>query len=272
MVLNVEERIKMAYTAGMIDGDGAIYLQTKKNWSVPVIQIAVSSLDLVKYLFDNFGGTISKSRNLPCWALRKKKESIDFLKKISHFLVEKQGIALSALEGKVKETMRLNKWTCQEEHEQNLGFKSDEEIWAYIAGFIDADGHITIKKRNRDSIEKKRCYPDYSLEIGCGGTDFRSTSFIAKFFGKGSLKLRPHRLCVNGKRLDFRVTKHEEVKQFLSKCLPFLIIKKTNAEIALQYIDGYFAKMGGNDRSIDESQIQHRENCYQQMKLLQRRK
>jgi len=273
MEQEVGEREKMAYAAGIIDSDGAIYIQkNKRSLGTPCVSVAVSCIELVNLLFMNFGGLIRKTRNLPMWILRKNSDVSTFLKNVKQFLVEKQEIAEAVLERNYEKCCELNKWTCQERIERKLDFQNDNEIWSYIAGFIDGDGHITIKKRNRDNDQKKRYYADYSLEIGCGGTDFRSTQFIADFFKKGSLKVRPHKLCVSGQRLDFRIRKPEEVKEFLNGILPFLIIKKNNALIALEYIEGYKANIGGNDRSIPEEQIQYREVCYQKMKLLQRRK
>jgi hypothetical protein len=273
MEQEVGDRTKMAYAAGLIDSDGAIYIQkNKRGRGTPCVSVAVSCFEVINNLFMDFGGLVRKSRNLPKWILRKNSDVFNFLNKIKEFLVEKQEIAESVLERDYVKCRELNKWTCQEKIERKLNFTSINEIWAYIAGFIDGDGHITIKKRNRDNDIKKRHHPDYSLEVGCGGTDFRATQFIADFFEKGSLKVRPHNFCVNGIRLDYKIRRPEEVKEFLEGIFSFLTIKKSNALIALEYIKGYKAVMGGNDRSIPEEQIQHRENCYQEMKLLQRRK
>src|SRR5258706_834288 len=250
-----EERLKMAYIAGMIDGDGAIYTKYYKECVTPCVQIALSYEPLIKFCLKNFAGTISKSRKLFRWQLRKKKQCSDFLNSIVEFLVEKKELAFAALNGNSDEVKRLNKITDQQMINHDFSKKNPEEVWAYIAGFIDADGHIAIKKRFRDSEKKKRYYPDYSLEVGCGGTDFRATSFIAQFSKMGSLKMRPHKFCVNEKRLDFRIIKCNEIKTLLKNCFDFLIIKKSNAKVALEYIEGYQAKGGGDCRKISEEQL-----------------
>ena len=130
MEQEVEESKIMAYAAGVIDGDGAIYIQKKNQYWLPIVQIAVSCNDLIMFFLNSFGGTISKSRNLPRWHLRKKKECSEFLQKISKFLVEKREIALAAIKGDFDEVKRLNKWTCQESVENNVKFVSQSRSQA----------------------------------------------------------------------------------------------------------------------------------------------
>jgi len=53
-----KEKWKYAYLAGLIDGEGSIL--SKGGWSV--IVVANSSLDVMNWLVDNFGGTVMKER------------------------------------------------------------------------------------------------------------------------------------------------------------------------------------------------------------------
>lgn len=266
MELEKESRIKMAYLAGVIDGDGSIHMHE----GIPHLSIAKSCQNLMMFLLNNFGGNISKTRNLPKWSVRNK-NVYDLLNNVKNFLIEKRKLVKAALDNDEEKVRELNQFTDQSFALPRDYFSSDEERWAYIAGYIDTDGHITLKKRNRDSDLKKRCYSDYYLEIGCGGTDFRSANFIHSFLKYGSFKVRPHKRCVNNQRLDLRIMKRENIVHFLENCTPYLVVKKENALIAKSYLDGYKAVMGGNDRTIPEEQMQHRELHYQKMKVLQRR-
>lgn len=268
---DVEERLFMAYLAGMIDGDGALYVQKKgkKGNHVPVITIAVSCEELIMFLLKKLGGTVSMTRNLPRWSLRKRKEVISLLDSLNPYLIEKKEIALAVKELDYDRAQILNKITIQDTKDLNPGFKTDE-AWAYTAGFVDADGHISIKKRLRNEVGvRTRYFPDYELSVGFGGSDFRSTSMIANFFGRGCLKIRPHKRCTNSKRLDFRLRKHLDVKEFVEGCLPYLLVKKENAEVILEYINGYSVQVGS--RTISSDQLGHREGCFRRIKLLQRR-
>lgn len=267
MELEKDNRIKMAYLAGVIDGDAGIYISD----NIIHIQIAKSCEKLMMFLLTNFGGIIGKSRDLPQWALCRKKESEQLLFNVKDFLIEKRKLVIAALKYDKEKVRELNSFTDQSLKLVVDKFQSDEERWAYTAGFIDTDGHITLKKRNRNSEAKKRCYSDYYLEIGCGGTDFRSTHFIHNFLGFGSLKIRPHKRCVNNQRSDLRFIKRDHIIHILDKCLPYLIVKKENALVAKSYLNGYESKMGGNDRTLSPEQIQHRESHFQKLRLLQRR-
>jgi hypothetical protein len=269
MCSKFEESILMAYAAGIIDGDGSIHLQKKGKYLLPVVSVALSCEKLILFFLNNFGGRVTKSRKLHKWVLSKKKETKEFLRKCLPFMVEKKDLATAVIEGNIEESHRLNKYTHQNLDEGMNFIHSEKEAWAYTAGFMDSDGHITIKKRMRDSEKKKRNYPDYCPEIGCGGTDFRATNFISKLFGKGSIKIRPHKKCVNGKRLDFKVRIHSEIKEFLEKCSPFLVIKNKHSDVLLNYIEKYKAKIGGQLNRMCPEQLRHREDCYQSMKNLQ---
>ena len=105
----------------------------------------------------------------------------------------------------------------------------------YIAGFIDGEGHLEIRKHPR-SYEGKR-YWTHSIRTAIANTDQRPLDFIQNLVGGKRYIKRPHvmnhetqyHLCLSGK----------ETQALLGQILPYLIIKKEIACLMLEYpLDG----------------------------------
>lgn len=48
----------LAYAAGLIDGEGSILLHRSKKWRTPVLSVTSTSIELLTWLKDNFGGIV----------------------------------------------------------------------------------------------------------------------------------------------------------------------------------------------------------------------
>lgn len=102
------ELTKIAYAAGMVDGDGTIQIMGRKNEGAGsyVVRVSIANAsDLVPLWFQNvFGGNVykfimSKARRQPSfrWVLEAK-SSLPFIKMIEPFLVEKRERAKLAID------------------------------------------------------------------------------------------------------------------------------------------------------------------------------
>jgi hypothetical protein len=90
---------------------------------------------------------------------------------------------------------------------------------AYIAGFLDGDGYITI-------------YPNgkvQSVKVGFSNTDRRPLLWIHGLLKMGNLYER--------KVSDLRIVKSQDVKRLLTLVLPYLRVKPLDAEIALAFLE-----------------------------------
>lgn len=62
----MEDKIKFAYTAGIIDGEGTITLtkiRAKNPFRYPVISVSSTTYSILEYLKSNFGGVITPVKN-----------------------------------------------------------------------------------------------------------------------------------------------------------------------------------------------------------------
>jgi hypothetical protein len=97
---------------------------------------------------------------------------------------------------------------------------------AWAAGFIDGDGYIGITrtdKRNRD-------VPEYYLKLRAGQKFRKPLNHLQALFGCGYVgySTRPHS--------EWNVNHHESAK-VLRLILPYLIVKKREAELALDFYE-----------------------------------
>lgn len=140
-----------------------------------------------------------------------------------------------------------------------------EEI-AYIAGLIDGEGTIRMQK----FIENK-WNPKYTPSISFVNTNLEVINLVGEF-----LKAPPFTHASNSgfkrNKICYKVQKSgaKATVEPLQKLLPYLRIKKKQAELVLKYCKDYKPKQGcgikGNYRTEEENLF--RESIYQQIKEL----
>lgn len=103
--------------------------------------------------------------------------------------------------------------------------KDNPENLAYLAGLIDAEGHVLIAK---DQSEKT---PFHRLMLGVSNTDRELLESLVGEFGgficRCTKETREHR---NGYQW---YTRHSEVARFLEKLRPYLVVKSEHADVAV---------------------------------------
>lgn len=153
--------------------------------------------------------------------------------------------------------------------------------WVRMAAFIDGEGCIRIarivrygKPDGRPSHGKE--YLCYALELVIGSTDIRLPSWCMATFG-GSMYSDPrstrHGRKDNYNRQDFWSwncgTKRAE--WILRGCLPYFLIKREQAEVALTFRDTYRIRTYGNGKgAVDVAVVSKRETAYQRLKELKK--
>ena len=100
----------------------------------------------------------------------------------------------------------------------------------YIAGFLDGEGHVTILRRNQYTK-----YPSYGLHVGFTNRDLRVLQAIQSVYG-GNLFAKKRRSSLHSVAYELRVGKREDVKRLLVDILPYLIIKREQAELGLAFL------------------------------------
>jgi len=98
--------LKLAYAAGIIDGEGTITLANNRNnteFRHPVVSVSSTSRELLEFMEENYGGSISKHKTYKkshktsySWSLTFN-DAVDFLSEIQTFLKEKEKLHRSKL-------------------------------------------------------------------------------------------------------------------------------------------------------------------------------
>lgn len=111
-----------------------------------------------------------------------------------------------------------------------------ETVYAYIAGIVDGEGYIGIKKGLPSSINKMRS-PKYEARISIAMTDREAITLIERTFGiYCSTRLRSKRNALHKPCYQFDVT-NQRVGTILRSVLPYLRIKREQALTVIAFCE-----------------------------------
>lgn len=243
------------YLAGLIDGDGCLSVSAvTRNLKSPRHEVRLvvtnTSREIMAALKHQFGGCVStrgalkgRARKAYGWALRLKMSDIGFLDELRDrsFLKRRQCDILTSLLSRVGicrpapgrslslgeiETRNQLKRELNEAN-STLGCPHAGEITAgYAAGFFDAEGAVEILSR--------RSGQSYRVVVGISN---QCRCVLEKLRLRYGGSITPH----NG---AFRLTiACIQAHRFLVDILPYLIIKKDRAELAIKF-RGFIPRMG----------------------------
>lgn len=289
---------ELAYLAGILDGDGSFSLiKTSSNTSksplyYPLIQLANTSKSLIDH-FLNYGGTsivresyIAKDgrRRKKCyqWKISGRARCLSFLELVIPYLVIKKeramflrdyiinneprhgGIVLTneQLFSREKTYLGMRKFNevplkVKLPSLKNIELSLDESFWSYVAGIIDSDGSLSIKKE----IRKTRKNPSYTPVILISMIDPRSVYYIGQNVPGSNILMIKAKTTVTGFMYRFSISSKSVAETFLKKCMDYLLIKKDQARILLDFCENSIStqyRQGG----IDSGELEYRENCY----------
>ena len=140
----------------------------------------------------------------------------------------------------------------------------NNEIRAYVAGFIDGEGCITITKSKR----RRASSYCYALNVVISNTNLESLELIQKYYGGKIVKLQTHSLWVG--RYALRIGTHES-HVLIKDLTGYFIVKRKQARVALIFMEikqKYGGKLG---RRCDEAFLQMEEGCKLNMNKLNKR-
>lgn len=135
---------------------------------------------------------------------------------------------------------------------------------AYIAGFLDGEGTIGISKNTPQNPKDPHKTPRYELQVAVVNTCLDPLLLCQKRFG-GGIYTRKH---LPRHKLTYHWTVAQKASVTLIKAvLPYLIIKKRQAELALKFMEAKTNVLGWRKRVPDE-ELALRESYYWQMRQL----
>ncbi len=102
--------------------------------------------------------------------------------------------------------------------------------WSYLAGFLDGDGSIYVQLKPNQTYR-------FGFQIALTVAFFQSKKEKVKIeamknlYGLGYLRERKDGI------IEWIIGKKEEIKKVLEKTIPFLLLKKKQAELMLKILD-----------------------------------
>lgn len=143
--------------------------------------------------------------------------------------------------------------------------------FSYLAGFMDGEGTFAIVKtfsvqRKPDGTKKK--YIVYKLNISVCNTNKEVMEWIAKHFGGKVLdSANDNRNPKYKIRYAWHVTHRHRQKDFILGVLPYLVAKKEQAKLALEFIKTYRDEPQYGVQ-LDSAIVERREELRNKMRIL----
>lgn len=125
--------------------------------------------------------------------------------------------------------------------------------WAYLAGIIDGEGCI--------GVYWDKSSKTYKLTLAISSTSVEWLIALQEKFGLGNVHVQKHKAKKNWKLQAHWSLTHSHAQEILRGCLPYLGIKKSQAELALTFksaqrktdpMTGRFIPMSPADRYQQE--------------------
>lgn len=279
-MLSEDEKILM-YTAGLFDGEGCVMIQRKRNTFWLHVRVTSTDQPIVNWMYAHFGGSVgvqSPNKNVkncrPCWYWDiQSKAASTFLARIEPMLVIKREQAKLALEfqsrlgGRGVNQLEPEEVVIRETYKRRLvelkigsAPETREGLYdpAYVAGLLDGEGTILIY---RSGVH-------YQLSARIVNTDLGSLERMKSLFG-GSIGSKCEKRSVRTRPCWTWNVQGPAAAEVLVNVYPFLLVKKEQARVALEYMDlRRKAKTGG---SLIEEKAQIGEEYKQKLSMLNRR-
>lgn len=136
--------------------------------------------------------------------------------------------------------------------------KNFNEICAYAAGIMDGEGHFGITIQ-RPTPNNRRKYTFYCAKVTVVNTDIKMLQFLASHF-KGTPYAR--KKIKGRKQIYYWSIFSKNMEFFCKSILPYLICKKEQAEILLDY----FKNVDYPKFNISPEEKEKRERLYLKLK------
>lgn len=153
------------------------------------------------------------------------------------------------------------------------------ETLAYFAGLFDGEGSIMITKQNRIGKTPWHKSPNYILMLNIAMTNREIIESWKTFFQVGWFSIRPEHKYKNAKNefstaktSYYWAVKGNKALQVLHRLLPFLKVKKKQAEIGIKFQESKPLTLRTTSRGcfaqLSKEELSYREDARLQLKLL----
>lgn len=222
-----------AYLAGLIDGDGSVYITRSirkgnlKDQFRLNVKVVTTDYNTVLFIKERFGGNVSKESILYSirWGENNAKRTLN---KISKFLILKQEQARLALSISQTSSSKTESYYLKMKELNHAVERVVENpkmkkrlFWAYLAGLIDSDGSITLKRNGKY----------YHLHLKITSKHINFLKVLKSRIGGGCISES------NNKSYTWFDIKWDGIsaKHILDKIIPFLIFRQERATLGLKF-------------------------------------
>lgn len=134
------------------------------------------------------------------------------------------------------------------------------DAWVYAAGIFDGEGMVTVRGK-----------PCYSLAVEICNTDKRLIDWLHDRWG-GSIRTQTFANPKHRTRYEWK-TSDRHAASFLRGVLPYLIVKREQAEVGVAYrehCDAYVAERHSSRLGLLPEEIAYRDGIYRRLRELKR--
>lgn len=234
----------------MMDGDGCFAIFKSHHSYRPYIGFTNSHRPLIKWAIEMFGGSLQLqksrvdsagyvSRDLYHWRLYGPNSSRSFLSAVLPYIKEKKEQVLLLLNyldlnGEVNPGAREDLFNSMKIAKRSGRVTTDtpnvcghNTDFAYMAGVMDAEGHITINRGRRKNTLS------YNARLGITNS-YKPVLEMAKTLFGGSI-------CEAGNKKGkpifiWYLSEKSSIEKALLHLLPYLIVKKDRANLLLEFV------------------------------------
>jgi hypothetical protein len=143
------------------------------------------------------------------------------------------------------------------------------EKLAYIAGIVDGEGSIMIMRCASKAFMAQRAkrgsaQPHYHPSVRIGMQNRSALDLIVETFGFGKVyqeKAKPGRKPM----FRFQIRSRDDVRNFLTPIMPYLLVKKEQAKLAIQFMNDWVSYGGIH---LSPEVVQKRESAWMEMRKL----
>jgi hypothetical protein len=125
---------------------------------------------------------------------------------------------------------------------------------AYLAGLFDGEGSVNIFKQSRSYM----AYSAYFIEISIGNTHEGVLNWVLEKFGGRVAHNSDHRTAGSRKVWRWRASSNEAY-EILVAMLPYLIVKKEQAQLAIEFRERQVKFSGHSSTPLTQEENERRE-------------
>ena len=281
-----KDTLELSYLAGFFDGEGCITIAHSQRGIYGTYQlcILVGQKDKAPLIdFQNrFGGAIGKPNSTFHWVIHDKKALLFLETMLPYLRYKKQQaeIGIKFIKGCIGTNKKLPRieikrredlyWNLKEIKKRDIEFtkKEFEKIetmdkymleLSYLAGFLDAEGCITVISR-RPNVRQKS--GSYVLKIVITQKSKAPLVDFQNRFGGTINKLGKLRTgfqwCVH----------HKNAAIMLESILPYLKYKKEQAELGIEFIKKSISPVKSRGSKLVDGETDRRESLYLKIRQL----